>query len=73
MLYYALVRPELEYASVAWNSVTITDSNKLERSQRKFVALCHNTVDESVSGKMMAGKYLENLTTSSKLLKALQF
>jgi hypothetical protein len=31
----------LEYASVAWNSVTATDSNKLERVQRKFAALCH--------------------------------
>jgi hypothetical protein len=25
----------------AWNSVTATDSNKLERVQRKFVALYH--------------------------------
>jgi myo-inositol catabolism protein IolC len=40
MLYFALVRSNLEYASVAWNSVTITDSNKLERVQRKFAALC---------------------------------
>jgi hypothetical protein len=31
-----LVRSKLEYASVAWNSVTITDSNKLEHVQRKF-------------------------------------
>jgi hypothetical protein len=30
MLYFALVRSELECASDAWNSVTITDSNKLE-------------------------------------------
>jgi hypothetical protein len=41
MLYYTLVRPKLEYASVAWNSITSTDASKLERIQRKFVSLCH--------------------------------
>jgi myo-inositol catabolism protein IolC len=40
MLHFALVRSKMEYASVAWNSVTITDSNKLQRLQRKFAALC---------------------------------
>jgi hypothetical protein len=44
MLYFALVRSELEYASVAWNSVTVIDSNKLERIERKFAALCHNRI-----------------------------
>jgi hypothetical protein len=42
MLYFALIRSKLEYASVDWSSVTVTDSNKLERIRRKFVALCHN-------------------------------
>jgi hypothetical protein len=27
---------------IVWNSVAIADSNKLERIQRKFAALCHN-------------------------------
>jgi hypothetical protein len=40
MLHFALVEYKLEYASVAWNSAMITDSNKLERIQRKFAALC---------------------------------
>jgi hypothetical protein len=35
MLYVALVRSKLEYVSVA-----ITDSNKVERIQRQFAALC---------------------------------
>jgi hypothetical protein len=41
MLYFASVRSKLEYASVAWNSVTIIYSNKLERIQRQFDALFH--------------------------------
>jgi hypothetical protein len=41
ILFFALVRSKLEYASVSWNSVTTTDSNKLEGVQRKFAALCH--------------------------------
>jgi hypothetical protein len=36
-----LVRSKLEYASVAWRSVTITDSDELDRIQRKLAALCH--------------------------------
>jgi hypothetical protein len=42
LMYVALVRSKLEYDSLAWNSLTITDSNKLESIQRKFSALCHN-------------------------------
>jgi hypothetical protein len=37
-----LIRSILEYASIAWNSFTITDFNKLERIRIKFSALCHN-------------------------------
>jgi hypothetical protein len=38
----ALIRSKLEYAPVAWNSVTSTDASKLERIQRRFAALCFN-------------------------------
>jgi hypothetical protein len=31
----ALVQSELDYASVAWNTITLTDSFKLERIQGK--------------------------------------
>jgi hypothetical protein len=37
-----LVWPKLEYASVAWNSITSTDLSKLMRVQRKFAALCYS-------------------------------
>jgi hypothetical protein len=42
MLYIAIVRSKLKYASVVWNSITNTDANKLERIQRKFSVFCHN-------------------------------
>jgi hypothetical protein len=32
------VRSKIEYASVVWNSITITDSSELEIIQRKFAA-----------------------------------
>jgi hypothetical protein len=35
-----LVRFELEYALVAWNSIRSTDSAKLERIQKKFAPVC---------------------------------
>jgi hypothetical protein len=40
LLYTALIRPRLEYASVVWNSITSTDSKKLECIQKKFAFVC---------------------------------
>jgi hypothetical protein len=42
VLYTTLVRHKLEYASVAWNSITSTDSSKLERVQIKCTTLYHS-------------------------------
>jgi hypothetical protein len=39
ILYLTPVGPKLEYASTVWNSITATDAKRLERIQRKFVAL----------------------------------
>jgi hypothetical protein len=38
LLHVTLVRPVLEYASPAWNSITATDTNKLERTQRVCIS-----------------------------------
>jgi hypothetical protein len=37
VLYTTLVRPNLEYASVAWNSITSTGLSKLERVKEKLL------------------------------------
>jgi hypothetical protein len=37
-LHIMLVRSELEYASIVWNSITSTDSNKLVRIQQRLAA-----------------------------------
>jgi hypothetical protein len=42
LLYFTLVEPKLEYASVVWNSVLSTEVNKLGRIQQKFAALSSN-------------------------------
>jgi hypothetical protein len=39
--YFASITSKLEYASVVWNKLTLTDSNKIENIQRKFANLCY--------------------------------
>ena len=40
-LYCTLVTPKMEYASVAWNSITLSDACKLQRIQQKFISHFH--------------------------------
>lgn len=39
ILYSALCRPQLEYASVVWNGICATNSSKIERVQNKFLSI----------------------------------
>jgi hypothetical protein len=54
-LYTTLVRPKLEYASVACNSITSTDSSKLKRDQIKFATLYHSRFCAGICGSKYKG------------------
>jgi hypothetical protein len=62
-MYYALVHSKLEFASVAWNSVMLTDSSKTERVQKKFANLCNNRFLFNLGSK----KYKEILARLTSL------
>jgi hypothetical protein len=47
VLYTALVRSNLEYASVALNNLTLAESNKLENIQRNVANLCYGRFIQS--------------------------
>jgi hypothetical protein len=64
VLYTTLARPKLEYASVAWNSITSTDSSKLKRVQIKFATLYHSRFCAGICGSNYEGM-LSRLNISS--------
>jgi hypothetical protein len=41
VLYVALIRSKIVYASVVWNNLTSTDYNRIENIERKFAKLCY--------------------------------
>lgn len=47
-LYFAFVRSELQYASVGWNYIPITDSNKLECKKEKFSAFSYGRISQNI-------------------------
>jgi hypothetical protein len=46
ILYVALIGSKFEYSSVAWNNLTLADSNKLQNTQKKFLSLCYSWFDQ---------------------------
>jgi hypothetical protein len=74
VLYTTLVRPKLEYESIAWNSIASTDSSKLERVQ-KIATLYHSIFFAGVSCSKYEGKLsglnISTLRSRRKHLEAL--
>jgi hypothetical protein len=62
---------KLEYAPVAWDSVTVTDPNKLERVKTKFAALCHSKLFQDVEYRY--GNILEKLNLLTLRARRLHF
>jgi hypothetical protein len=46
VVYITLIRSQFEHASVAWNNLTLADSNKLENIQRKFTNFFYNRFNQ---------------------------
>lgn len=42
-----LIQSRLEYASIAWNNLTLTELSKIENAQIKFTDLCCNSFYQS--------------------------
>ncbi|XP_025412932.1 uncharacterized protein LOC112685310 [Sipha flava] len=59
-LYYSLVPSLLEYASVLWDSYTITDSSHIEQVQRRFLSSAANIL--GIELKIQEGNVLYYLT-----------
>ena len=45
ILFYSLVRPGLEFASVCFNSLTVTHEKRIEHIQNKCIGFLGNNVD----------------------------
>jgi len=62
---FLLVRPKLEYASVAWNSVTANDAGKLERIQCFVIVFSTATYSTTTSVPEVTRNFMPKCSESS--------
>ena len=72
MAYTSIVRPELKFASVAWDSYTKNNITQIEAVQLRtagFALNCYDRYTTSVSGliKQLGWDSLENKRTANRL------
>jgi hypothetical protein len=57
LLYVTWIRPKMEYASFAWNSVISTETKKLEHIKWKFVFLNQTIYNDTSTSKVPCPSY----------------
>ena len=62
-LYYSLVRPGLEFASVCFSSLTVTHETRIERIQSKCIRFLGNNVFGSEVNPLVSLKNVDRLWT----------
>lgn len=69
ILYFALVKSQFKYTSIAWNILAYTDADKLERTQRRYLVLRYNSLFSKINCSFGNALDYLNLHTLFRILR----